>query len=287
MITVGSWETRFLKGFEGAVKKFRPHNVVLFFYKEYATWSAKNRRESAKLCKEQGIIFKDCELSFSKHKDLWNVLYGIVTHLNVGNGCVLLDITTMPRETIWIMLDLLDARGIMVKYVYNQPERYNPKWLSRDPDEPRLVYKLSGEPKMGIPTKLLVLTGYDVDRVRQLIRFFQPQETLLGLQTGNQLANQAFNVEKSKRAFEKERAIDFFEVDAYAADHGFNSIKTQLDAHIGNSNMIMSSLGPKLSAISLYKLHKIYPQTSLAYAPSKEFNRRYSYGVGLTHEGHL
>jgi hypothetical protein len=287
MITVGSWETRFFKGFENAVKKFRPHNVLLFFYKEYANWSASNRRKSAKLCKEQDIIFKDRELSFSKHAGLWNVLYDEVARLNIRNGCVLLDITTMPRESIWIIMDLLEAKGIIVKYVYSQPERYNRTWLSRDPDEPRLVYKLSGEPKLGLPTKLLVLTGYDVDRVRQLIRFFEPQMTLLGIQVGNQLSNQALNIEKSKRAFEKERATDFFDVDAYADDHGFTSIKTQLDAHCGTSNIIMSSLGPKLSAISLYKLHKIYPQTSLAYAPSKEFNRRYSYGIGPTHEGHL
>jgi len=41
----------------------------------------------------------------------------------------------------------------------------------------------------------------------------------------------------------------------------------------------MASLGPKLSAVALYRLHKKYPQTGLVYAPAKEFNPQYSYGI--------
>ena len=49
----------------------------------------------------------------------------------------------------------------------------------------------------------------------------------------------------------------------------------------------MSSLGPKPSAIALYRLKKKYPQTSLAYTPSNEFNRDYSYGIGEKCTGQL
>ena len=285
MITVGSWETRFIKGFECAVEKFQPNNVLLFFYKEYAAWSQSNRRKAAAFCKRHGVNVQEHELSFLDPVNCWQVLYNSITQLNFRDEKVLFDITTMPRETIWTCLDLLVSRGAIVHYIYNQPERYNSQWLSRDPGEPRLVYKLSGEPRLGLPTKLLVLTGYDVDRVRQMIRFYEPQQTLLGIQVGNQLSNQALNIDKNREAFGKERAVELFDVDAYASDNGFAAIKSRLDVNLGNSNVIMSSLGPKLSAIALYRLHKLYPQTSLAYAPSREYNRRYSVGIGASYEG--
>jgi hypothetical protein len=121
-----------------------------------------------------------------------------------------------------------------------------------------------------------------------MIRFFEPQYTFLGLQGGDQLSNQELNVSKYKNEFEKrERTIELFDIDSYESDHGFDAIKRILSTNIDNSNIVMGSLGPKLSAISLYKLHKIYPQTSLAYAPSNEYNRRYSYGIGRVHEGCL
>ena len=49
----------------------------------------------------------------------------------------------------------------------------------------------------------------------------------------------------------------------------------------------MSSLGPKLSAVALYQIHKLHPSTALAYAPSQEYNREYSTGLGETFYGQV
>ena len=51
--------------------------------------------------------------------------------------------------------------------------------------------------------------------------------------------------------------------------------------------MIMSSLGPKPSAVALYKVCRKIPQVALVYAPSKEFNKEYSYGIGRKIVGKL
>jgi len=51
-------------------------------------------------------------------------------------------------------------------------------WLSRDPGKPRFVFKMSGLTKLGQPTALVILTGFDVQRTEQLIRFFE-QPSLL------------------------------------------------------------------------------------------------------------
>jgi len=287
MITVASWEYRFLGGFQKSVDKFQPDSVLLYFYREYATWSAPNRSKVLSLCNKKGIKLEQYELSFTDHPGSWRVLFNTIAGLQFNEQRVLVDITTMPRETIWTIFDLLESRSIKVQYVYNEPSKYNNKWLTRDPGEPRLVYKLSGEVKMGMPTKILILTGYDVDRIRHLIQFFEPQCVFLGLQTGDQLSNQLMNVKKTKEAFSREQNYKWFDVNAYENDRGFKTIKKELSQHLKGSNIVLSSLGPKLSAIALYNLHKLYPQTCLTYTPSNEFNRRYSSGLGRSHEGFL
>lgn len=182
--------------------------------------------------------------------------------------------------------DFLTENRAIIQYVYHTPERYSNEWLSRDPGRPRIVYKLGGEAKLGLPTMLLILTGYDPERVDQLIRFFDPYYTLLGVQSGEQFNNQSMNVANYEH-YKREPGVTLFSFDAYEDDHGFSSIETQLKIYLDNYNIVMSSLGPKLSAIALYKLHEKYPQTALAYAPSNEFNLEYSFGIGKTFTNQL
>jgi hypothetical protein len=287
ILTVGSWEMRFREGFFRDIDKLCPKNVLLCFYKEYASWSALNRRKAISRCKKQDISIKEIELSFTEYTESWRKVYDSTSSLQLNNNTVLVDLTTMPRETIWYAFNLLEEQGAKVTYSYHQPIRYNKEWLSRDPGKPRLIYKLSGEQRLGLPTKLVILTGFDVDRVKQLIRFFEPQHTYLGIQVGTQLSNKSLNIDKNTLAFIKKRNVELFDVDAYTDDHGFEAIKRQIEPHILNSNIVMSSLGPKLSAVALYKIQKYYPQTSLAYAPSNEFNRKYSFGIGDSFYGSL
>ena len=186
----------------------------------------------------------------------------------------------MPREVLWTVLNLLASSVTSLQYVYHRPEKYNEDWLTRDPGKPRLVPKLGGVARLGIPNKLLVLTGYDADRVKQLIAFFEPVSVLVGLQAGSQFDNQARNVQRCKETLKDEARVEYFEVDAYSEGHGYEAIKEAVKSHLGTANIIMSSLGPKPSAVALYRLHKEHEQTALAYAPSNEVNPDYSRGIG-------
>ncbi len=75
-----------------------------------------------------------------------------------------------------------------VTAIYNEPEVYG-DWQSREPEKPRIVYKLAGLSKLGVPNRLLVTTGFDLERVRQLIAFYEPDKTALCVQTGAQQNN--------------------------------------------------------------------------------------------------
>lgn len=284
LISVASWEERFLLGFERLNEK--PFDqVIMFYYKEYMDRTASNRARIQAICKGENISL--VPLSFADQQESWKTIYTTLQAVNPSSSKFTVDLTTMPRETIWAVFDLVENLGGKADYVYHRPERYHDKWLSRDPGKPRLAYKLAGLSQFGLPTKLLILTGYDADRVKQLMAFFEPNETLLGIQIGEQFDNRHLNEEKHKDEFNKRAGVVYFDVDAYSEDHGQTIIREIILPHVGLSNLVMSSLGPKLTAVALYKLHKEFPETALAYAPSNEFNPNYSKGIGASIIGEL
>jgi len=212
-------------------------------------------------------------------------------------GCAmfaaLVDISTMPREAIWSTFFFLGNRGLRIAYSYHRPGGYDPDWLSRDPGRPRFSFQMSGEAQLGRDTVLLVTTGFDTSRTEQLIRTFEPSLTLMALQGGEQFDNMALNVEPHQHLQERlgtkflgHHRIRSFLVDAYSPDHGRAVLEREAAASVQESNLIMASLGPKLTSVALYQIHKAHPETALVYAPSGDFNRTYSMGIGdITYSG--
>jgi hypothetical protein len=287
ILTVASWEPRFWLGFQQLLNQHAPANVTMFFYAEFSFNSASTRRMVRELCDSRQIVLRESELSFGDPVSSFKAIYRTVAEVNLTEESVVIDITTMPREVIWILLDLLDGQAATIDWAYHRPERYNDEWLSRDPDRPRFVPKMGGVPKLGAPTKLLIMSGFDIERTKQVMIFYEPEITLIGVQSGSQFGNQEMNVSKHEREFKHSPGVKLFETNAYSIDQGYSAIEQELRDHVGNANVIMTSLGPKPSAIALYRLHKLHEATSLAYAPSKEFNIEYSYGISNTITGRL
>jgi hypothetical protein len=285
IFTVASWEPRFLMGFRRIVEKFNPEQVVMYFYSEYVKHSAENCAEVRKICNSGGITLLEYGLSYTDPIASWKVLYNSVLASQIEKQSIVVDITTMPRETIWILFGFFDGAATSVTWTYHKPEGYNTHWLSRDPGRPRLVPKMGGVVSLGVPTKLLITSGFDVERARQLILFYEPEFILMGIQTGRQFNNEIMNVARHIQEFQGGQATKIFEMDAYCPDHGREKIEAEIKGHLQDSNLVMASLGPKPSALALYQIHKAHPQTSLAYAPSQEFNPEYSFGITETMVG--
>lgn len=287
MLTVGSWEPRFMLGFERLIAAHSPREVLMYYYSEYSENSKSNRVKARELCNKQNIGLEEHELSFARPIASWKALYNTAGSSRLAGQGVIIDITTMPREAIWILFGFLTESMASVLWAYHKPAHYNSEWLSRDPDRPRLVPKMGGVAKLGYPTKLLLLTGFDVERTRQLLAVFEPEFTWIGVQTGDQFNNRVLNIAKNMKEFQGSPATKLFEVDAYCADQGRTTIEQEISEHLKDSNVIMASLGPKVSAVALYHIHKANAETSLVYAPSREFNVDYSYGIGETFYGEL
>ena len=286
-VTVASWEDRWALGIRDDLRYNDPARVVTYFVDRYANWTEEVRRQMGTLCTKSGARFELHELSADYPAKNWAVLKDTLCGLRGERPQVLVDLTTMPRDIIWMVLWFLDYAGAKTSYVYHRPKEYSTEWLSRDPQKPRLVYKLSGTPQLGARTVLLVLAGYDVERTAQLIRHYEPSITLLGLQLPGGDVDNDRRMKEHRERFESDESVSIFEVDAYAGDHGQSVIRTQIADRAETHNVIMSSLGPKPTAVAMYRIQRGDPRIGLAYAPSREFNKEYSSGIGRTIRGVL
>ena len=143
-----------------------------------------------------------------------------------------------------------------------------------------MLYRLAGIQHLGRPTALIIQTGYDIERVKQLVSFYEPDKLLLGLQTGKQFNNVKQNRETHTKAFQGHRNTETFDIDSYSLDKNCDAFIAKTKNLLETHNVILSSLGPKLGALSLFKVKLALPDVAMSYAPSNEFNREYSEGIG-------
>jgi hypothetical protein len=289
IITVASWEERFLLGMNQLIETIRPSNVLMFHFKEYADWSSDNRMQVSEVCERNGIKLQgNMELSFSAPLESWKELVGQIRQSLVPGELITLDVSTMPREVIWSICHVLSQQQTPLQYVYHMPQENGYSgWLSRDPGRPRIIYRLAGIQHLGRQTALILQTGYDVERVKQLVRFYEPDKLLLGLQTGDQFQNVEQNRKKHEAAFAKSKDTDLFDVDGYSLNESYHELKMRIEPLLEKYNIILSSLGPKIGALSLFMVKRTFPEVAMSYAPSNEFNRDYSKGIGALIHGIL
>lgn len=287
VITVASWEDRFLEGLKKTLAEASIERILMLFLDDYANWTEEPRRIVREHASKAGIELREKMLLVADPAENWRRLHREILSIEASQNQYLVDLTTMPREIIWTTLWLLELKKASIAYSYHRPQSYNKEWLSRNAQHPRLVYKLSGLSKLGAKTALVAIAGYDPERVHQLRTFFEPSHTLLGLQLVDGDSANGERMNEHRERFEREKDVEIFELDAYGSDNGEASILKQMKGFVDSHNVVMSSLGPKLSALSLYRIQRAHPAVALAYAPSREFNRGYSSGLAQSFKGEL
>ena len=286
LVTVASWEPRFLLGLRQTLQECSAGLILAYFIGEYGGRTEKARGALQQIVKENpGVRLKEREIWFSAPDDAWRLLEKELGPRAGIEDAVLVDLTTMPREIIWSVLFWLEAAAANVHYVYHRPKEYAPGWLARDPNDPRLVYKLAGTVEVARPTALVAVTGFDENRCRQAVEFYEPARLLLAAQGGEQYENNVRNVGPSFAA--GGIPIEHIEVDAFGSDHGYGALHAPVEKLTRDHNVILCSFGPKPSAISLYRLQREFPQCALAYIGCKEYNPDYSDGLGSAIDGSI
>ena len=288
LITFASWEDRFRFGFKRNLEKVGFRKALVFYFGSYADRTKANRQIVDDVCKEKSVEYIPVELDIDKPADNWRTVLKNIDKFLAESKEILIDISTMPREIIWYVLWMIEQDNVIARYVYHSPREYGDDWLSRDPRAPRLVYKLSGIASPSAKTALLVTVGFDPPRAERLIRRYEPAKLIIGVQSSSQFPRNDEMMavyHETVNKYNKEYDCKIFELDAFAEDRGMAAIQEVLEPLGSSYNIIMSSLGPKLTAITFYKLQRQREEIGLVYAPSNQFSQDYSSGIGDCFEG--
>jgi len=270
LIVVLGWEERYILGIEDDFKNFIFNKVVMLNFNIKTEETTKNRDKTIKICEVNSVQLQEIDLDYFNSIGSWNK---ISEELSIGeNGKKnLINISTIPRETIWIIVHLFKIKASKLDFVYHKPKCYSKDWVTKEPGEPRLLLKHSGIQKLNYPTALIIISGFDIERAKQLIYFFEPKLTLLGIQKGSQFDNLTRNQESHKILQDISNVIEF-ETDAYTNDFGYKTLISQI--------IIVTSLGPRSTAVAIYKAFLAHPEIALAYVPNKIFNSNCTEGIG-------
>lgn len=283
LISCASWEDRFILGNEKTISSFDIDNIHILAVEEFLDRTEKNRL-MAKSFIDKRSFNNYLEVPIKNDLKAWRLIEEYTTKHGLMNKKVLVDISTMPRCLIWFIFHFLTKNKNRVDYIYYSPGSYGKEeWLVSDPEVPKLVLKHSGIAYPDQQTVILVQTGYELERVSQLISQFEPVKILLAVQSGEQLENLERNLNMKKEYLRcPEEMIQCFYIDAFSEDHGYFEIKKHLDLYREENNIIMCSLGPKSGAIALFKLNMDFPEYGLVYTAANEYNSTYSSGINVS-----
>lgn len=291
LITAASWEDRYILGLEKNIQMFNPSCVIMFQYLSNLEWKKNNVEKTKKLLGDKLIEIKIDVLQPSEN---WFVIKTIFENYCREKN-VLVDITTMTRETIWNSLFNCRLNKCNTEYIYFRPAGYSTNWISRDPLKPRLLYKMSGIAKLGVPSLLLITGGFDIQRLDSLIYHFEPKHIILFYQDSEDPRNKENYIDSQAFLRNKYHIPLPYVYDPYNVDSSYNLILEKLlekdngnaDSYLKSYNIILNSLGVKTSAIALFNIWLKYPEVALSYIPSNEYNKKYSFGIGQWYTGSI
>lgn len=291
LVSMASYEERFVQGLEGMLAKWAPQDLLFLQLEEWKHWTNDQLALARAIAESQSVPTTTSVLFYNDKVRTWQELTARFTAKDFGGKTVCVDISTMPREVIWLLFFLLEEAGAKVYYEYHSPAQYG-DWLSRDPGKPRFPFKLSGVSRLGRSTVLLVASGFDSSRTAQLVRTYHPGRVILAYQEKGPYQREEGGAEAhidAIREFVGGVSIDIESVgiNAFGHLHGLEAMTKALLPHIETANVVMASNGPKLTAVALYQMWRNSQDTALAYAPAKEFNPKYSSGLGETSWGVL
>lgn len=281
LISVASWEDRFREGVLETLLNHHIRSVGVLYSEKYKPQTESNRAALVSICKKNELSYFDKEIDLADTPQTWKGIQTWLQSLVTTEANVLFDISTSPREITWFVLHHLRAINCKIFYHYYRPQIYG-EWQSRDALLPRLVFRRSGITFPDKPTAIVAITGFDSDRVAQIINRYEPALVLLGVQHGKQYDNADRNNAVHREKFGSNPTVRFFEIDAYAPPSELvHTLQSQLHELFKTYNILTTSLGPKPSAVGLFKLTEKFPDVGLIYTPSLEYNAGYSKGIDL------
>lgn len=280
LIAPAGWEDRYQEGVTYDIEKFKPCRIIVPYSLQYRDRTEPMREKLRGVASNYNVTYEEHEHDYSDSAKLYLSLYE--THFKDidESHMVRFNATTSPRDMIWYSLHFLTFNRVLTEFSYFRPTNYPDTYLSRDAKAPSLIIKRSGIAYPDRPTCILALAGYDNERLWQLERRFEPKTMLVGVQTGEQLDNKERKISDDRLQRDGRRSFEFdgYDVSPQAVEYLIQELDKLSEPH----NIIAASLGPKPSALTLFRLTQKMPEIGLAYISSADYSARYSEGIDFS-----
>lgn len=274
-ITFTSWEDRFITTFEKDTKANEFSKILIFNYTNGHNLECK--KECFEKIEELNRTNKNIEffdMEINNDISNWKLLYRVFNNNIKGN--VLLNISTMPRNIIYYSLHFLDNFNYKYNVIYYNAIKHD-SGLTQSPLIPSLILQHSGIFYSNKKTLLVVSLGYDEKRIYQVYNHFEPKKIVI------------LSENKHKSSIDKDvnfqftdiEEKDIIKINSFEKNNIFDKLESIITPLHKEYNIILCSLGPKISSLEFYMYNKKYPETALCYVSLKEYSTEYSKGVDL------
>lgn len=196
---------------------------------------------------------------------------------------VTVDVTTFNREALLVLMALLRNNCALAKIrvLYVSPIRHG-KWLSRGFREVRNIIGFPGIQRAGRSTMLVVLSGFEPDRIRKLIEEHEPRTVLLGF--GDPPTERHFldrNIEEQKILLARQD-VERFKFPANSIEKCHRNLTELLEKYLADYNVILAPMSTKLSTLGAYLTAEATQEIQMTYCVPGEYNTE-NYSEGARH----
>ncbi len=272
-ITFASWEERFSKSFQQDTLQNNFSKIILLRFTDGHHLNEQNT--IIENIKTLNIKVELIDLTFNNDILIWKLFKNKL--LNINNfGDILINISTMPRNVIYYLLHFLDSLKINYTSIYYKALTHSSK-LTENPLKPSLILQHSGIFDLEKPTLLIACVGYDEKRVFQLYNYFEPKEVILLME------------QEHKSKVDLNTKFDFSlisnhivdEISSFESNNIYHKLESIYQDKKPNFNILLCSLGPKLSTLEFFKFQKAHEECGLIYIGSRDYCKNYSSGIDL------
>jgi hypothetical protein len=293
-ITCASYEDRSTAVVERLAESYAAERAIIFYSGEYAdkgNTSANHGRITSGLRKISRGVVQEIEFDMSKPIPPMAIFEDMCReqHESSGITSVTVDITTLPRQELLILLRVLDNLPLRpsIRLFYAEPARYGSEdgggWLTAGVKSVRTVPGFGGIQHPGKSNLLLMFLGHEDERAAITWKRHQPRKTIVFVPSPSYRAEMNGIVERTHRLlFTKISDTDVRTcLSARGIEETEQAILEIWEQYHNSHFIVVAPLSTKLQTLGIYRAARVKKDIQISYAVPSIYNfMNYSEGVG-------
>jgi len=281
-----SFEQRTTSAAKCLAEDYRAKKAFVYYNEEFIS----NRETARNLQKLCTVLRPKCDVtdevagSLIDPKKQFMALRKAILSLDLDSvKAVTVDVTTFNREALLVLMALLrnNCKSARIRVLYVSPTKHG-EWLSRGFREVRNIIGFPGIQRGSRSTMLVVLSGFEPDRIRKLIEEHEPKTVLLGF--GDPPTERQFldrNIEEQKTVLARQN-VERFNFPANGIEKCHRILTELLSKYLFEYNIILAPMSTKLSTLGGYLTVEAMQEIQMTYCVPSQYNVK-NYSKGESH----